>query len=270
MAAPEAGSNMRVSAADVCYVTNNVKLIRDVRLDLAPGEFVAIVGPNGAGKSTLLRLLAGDLRPSHGAITYDTVDVSSLRVRELATSRAFLEQRQAEDITFTVGQVVEMGRYPYRNDDSIGPDEDRRAVIGALEALDLVAIKHRSVASLSGGERQRTAIARTLAQEAPLVLLDEPTTALDIGHQEMAFGIMRSLGTRGRTVVAALHDLNMATAFDQVVLLHRGGVAACGTAEDVLNAKRLTEVYQYPIEVVQHPLRPGLLVLPSTDRSAHS
>lgn len=256
---------MKVSAADVCYVTNDVQLLCNVSLDLGPGDRVAVVGPNGAGKTTLLRLLAGDLRPSNGAITYDAADVSTLPVSRLATSRAFLAQRQAEDIAFSVAQVVEMGRYAYRNDADITPDEDRRAVTHALEALDLGALESRPISSLSGGERQRTAIARTIAQETPLVLFDEPTTALDIGHQELVLGVMRSLGRRGRTVVAVLHDLNMATAFDRVVLLDGGSVAAYGTAETVLNAERLTKIYGHPIKVVEHPLRAGILVLPSTE-----
>ena len=256
---------MRVTACDVCYVTGGIKLICDVSLDLDPGESVAIVGPNGAGKSTLLELLAGDLYPSQGKITYDGVDIGALPVRELATARAFLAQRQAEDIAFTVRQVVEMGRYAYRNDPSVRPDDDRSAVTDALDSLDLVALESRAVSTLSGGERQRTGIARALAQGTPLVLLDEPTTALDVRHQEMVLGVIRSLGRDGRTVVAVLHDLNMATAFDQVILLDQGGVAAHGGAEDVLNAERLTRVYNHPIEVVEHPLRPGILVLPSSD-----
>jgi len=256
---------MRVVASDVCYVTGKVKLICEVSLDLAPGERVAIVGPNGAGKSTLLGLLAGDLRPSRGTITYDSADLSTIPVRQLATSRALLGQRQAEDITFTVGQVVGMGRYAHRSDAGIGPDDDRRAVSEALERLDLGTLENRPVSSLSGGERQRVAIARTLAQETPLLLLDEPTTALDVRHQEMVLDLIRSLGDRGRTVVAVLHDLNMATVFDQVILLHRGGVASYGAAAEVLNAERLTRVYDYPIEVVEHPLRPGILVLPFSD-----
>ena len=256
---------MRVSATDVCYVTNDVELVCDVSLDLAQGDRVAVVGPNGAGKSTLLSLLAGDLRPSRGSITYDGTDVSTLPVRHLATSRAFLGQRQAEDIAFNVRQVVEMGRYAYRDNASNLPSDDRRAVTGALEALDLVALEPRLVSSLSGGERQRTAIARTIAQETPLLLLDEPTTALDVGHQEMVLRVIRSLGGSGRTVVAVLHDLNMATAFDQVVLLDGGGVAAYGAPEEVLNSRSLTKVYEHPIEVVMHPLRQGLLVLPSME-----
>jgi iron complex transport system ATP-binding protein len=158
-----------------------------------------------------------------------------------------------------------MSRYVYRNDASILPGDDQRAVASALKALDLGALENRLVSSLSGGERQRTAVARTIAQETPLILLDEPTTALDIGHQEMVIRVIRSLGRSGRTVVAVLHDLNMATAFDQVVLLDGGNVAAYGTPHEVLNSKGLTKVYEHPIEVVEHPLRPGILVLPYTE-----
>ena len=254
---------MRVSATDLCYVTSDVELVRDVNLDLASGDRIAVVGPNGAGKTTLLALLAGDLRPSCGLITYGTADVSTLPVRQLATSRAILLQRQAEDVAFTVRQVVEMGRYVHRSDDSVGSAADRRSVTAALEALDLGALANRPVSSLSGGERQRAAIARTLAQDTPLVLLDEPTTALDIRHQETILRVLREVGRTGRTVVAVLHDLNLATAFDQVILMDRGGLAAMGRPEEVLNAARLTNVYEHPIDVVEHPLRLGLLVLPS-------
>ncbi len=256
---------MRVSAADVCFVTNGVRLVYDVSFNFETGGLVAIVGPNGAGKSTLLSLLAGDLRPTRGAVTYDGTDVSGLPVRQLATSRAHLGQRQAEDVAFTVGQVVGMGRYAYRSDARVGPEDDRRAVAGALSQLDLGELETRPVSSLSGGERHRVGIARTVAQETPLVLLDEPTTALDIGHQEMVLGVIGSLARSGRTVVAVLHDLNMATAFDHVILLDGGCVAAQGPAEEVLSAESLTRIYNYPIEVVKHPLRPGILVLPSTE-----
>jgi iron complex transport system ATP-binding protein len=265
MAPPEKEANVKLSASDLCYATNDVELVRDVNLGLAPGVRVAVVGPNGAGKSTLLSLLSGDFRPSRGSITYDGMDVPTLPVRQLARSRAFLGQHQAENIAFNVRQIVEMSRYVYRNDASILPGDDQRAVASALKALDLGALENRLVSSLSGGERQRTAVARTIAQETPLILLDEPTTALDIGHQEMVIRVIRSLGRSGRTVVAVLHDLNMATAFDQVVLLDGGNVAAYGTPHEVLNSKGLTEVYEHPIEVVEHPLRPGILVLPYTE-----
>jgi len=253
---------MRLSATDVCHEMGATKLIRDVNLEIGPGELLAVVGPNGAGKSTLIRLLAGELRPTGGTVGYDGLSVSTLSVGDLARSRAVLGQRQADDVAFSVADVVQMGRYAYRNDASRGPKADRSAVASALGVLGLVGLEHRSVSSLSGGERQRVAVARVLAQETPLVLLDEPTTALDLRHQQMILRIMRSLASAGHTVIAVLHDLTMATQFDRVMLLNGGAVSAYGSARTVLTSERLTEVYEHPVTVVDHPLGSGRLILP--------
>lgn len=253
---------MRVAASDACHDVGVSRLVGPISIELEPGSLLAIVGPNGAGKSTLLRLLGGDLHTTAGTVTFDGADASRMSVRDLARRRSMLGQGQTEDVAFTVDQVIGMGRYAHRNDPLIGPVEDRASVDAAIESLDLVGLENRVVASLSGGERQRTALARILAQDAPLVLLDEPTTALDIGHQQMVLGIMGGLAAQGRAVVAVLHDLNMAAEFDQVVLLSRGSLSAAGTAEVVLTSERLSNVYGYPIQVVDHPLRPGGLVVP--------
>lgn len=253
---------MRVVASDACYDVGASRLVGPISVELEPGNLLAIVGPNGAGKSTLLHLLGGDFRPSAGTVTFDGAEASHMSVGDLARRRSMLGQGQTEDVAFTVDQVIGMGRYAHRSDPTIGPAEDRASIDGALECLDLRGLENRVVASLSGGERQRTALARILAQDAPLILLDEPTTALDIGHQQMVLGIMRGLAAQGREVVAVLHDLNMAAEFDQVVLVSHGSICAAGTAETVLTSERLSDVYGYPIQVVDHPLRPGGLVLP--------
>lgn len=253
---------MKVHAAEVCYSVNGTRLVGPISFVADPGSRLAIVGPNGAGKSTLLRLLAGELRPTPGSITYDTVDATHLSISDLATRRAVLGQHQAEDVAFTVEQVVAMGRFAHRADTSIGGAEHQRSVLSALNAVDLGGLGGRSVSSLSSGERQRTAIARVLAQETPLLLLDEPTTALDIRHQQMVVEIIGALADRGRTVIAVLHDLNLATSFDRVLLLNEGTLYAHGRADEVLTSTTLSEVYQYPIEVIDHPLRSGRLILP--------
>jgi iron complex transport system ATP-binding protein len=253
---------VRVAASGACYDVGASRLVGPISVELEPGHLLAIVGPNGAGKSTLLRLLGGDLHPTAGMVTFDGADASRMPVGDLARRRAILGHSQTEDVAFTVDQVIGMGRYAHRDDPSIGPAKDRAAVDTAIESLDLRGLENRLVASLSGGERQRTALARILAQDAPLVLLDEPTTALDIGHQQMILRIMRGLAARGHEVVAVLHDLNMAAEFEQVVLLSRGSVSAAGTADVVLTSQRLSDVYGYPIQVVDHPLRSGGLVVP--------
>ncbi|MEN8113710.1 MAG: ABC transporter ATP-binding protein [Actinomycetota bacterium] len=253
---------MIVSATAVAYESQGRELIHDVTLDLPPGELVAVLGPNGAGKSTLLRLLAGELTPTHGTVTYDERPVSTLTVREIAMQCAFLAQNQLDDVAFSVENVVGMGRYVYRRDPSVTPLDDRAAVANSIAAMGLSGLSERPMRSLSGGERQRAALARTLAQDTPLVLLDEPTTALDIGHQEMVMGLIRQLGSQGRSVVAVLHDLNLTAVFDRVLLMSGGTAVAYGDSQSVLTADRLSEVYEYPIDVVDHPLGRGHLVLP--------
>ena len=253
---------MKAHATAVCFDINGTRLVGPVSFAADPGSRLAIVGPNGAGKSTLLRLLAGELRPTAGSITYDTVDATHLSISDLATRRAVLGQHQAEDVAFTVEQVVAMGRYAHRANPSIGGAEHQHSVASALDAVDLGGLGGRSVSSLSSGERQRTAIARVLAQDTPLLLLDEPTTALDIRHQQMVVEIIGALADGGRTVVAVLHDLNLATNFDHVLLLSEGTLSAHGSADEVLTSTRLSQVYQHPIEVIDHPLRSGRLILP--------
>jgi iron complex transport system ATP-binding protein len=253
---------MRVSAAAASFEINGTRLVGPVSFVADPGSRLAIVGPNGAGKSTLLRLLAGEVRPTTGSIIYDTVDTTRLSVSDLATRRAVLGQHQAEEVAFTVQQVVAMGRYAHRGDPSIERSEHQESVASALDAVDLHGLGTRAVSSLSSGERQRTAIARVLTQDTPLLLLDEPTTALDIRHQQMVVEIIGALAGRGRTVIAVLHDLNLATEFDRVLLLSEGTLSAHGSADEVLTSTRLSHVYQHPIEVIDHPLRDGRLILP--------
>ena len=253
---------MRLTADDLCLDVAGTRLVGPIDLSVGPGALLAIVGPNGAGKSTLLRLLAGDARPSAGSVTYDTRQASHIPVGELARLRSVLAQHQSEDVAFSVEEVVGMGRYALRMDPTVDSAQHQNAIDEAIARMGLRGLEDRPVARLSGGERQRTAIARTLAQDTPVVLLDEPTTALDIGHQQMVLETMATLSVQDRTVIAVLHDLNLAARFSDVILLDRGRLAAHGAANDVLTADRLSDVYEYPIEVLEHPLQPGNLILP--------
>jgi len=239
-------------------------LVSNISLEFDIGSFTVVIGPNGAGKTTLLRLLAGDAAPTHGTVSYDGENVRGIAVSAMAKLRSVLPQRPLSDSSFTVEQIISMGRYVYRFDAGSDDTTELALVDDVLGSLDLVDLRTRRIRSLSGGEPQRVALARVLVQGTPRVLLDEPTTALEIRHQETVTVLLERLPRENHTVVAVLHDLSRATSFDQVVLLHRGKIAAFGKPAEVLTSELLSEVYAHPIDVVPHPTRPGLLMLPRT------
>lgn len=252
-----------IEAEGISYRIGDFALVEGVSLDVAAGDAIAVVGPNGAGKSTLLRLLAGELAPSAGRLTMFGEPVAGASLTELALRRSFLGQHLVSDVPFTVREVVGMGRHPHRSSAGKSTDEDALAVAEALDRMDVAHLADRVLATLSGGEEQRVHLARILAQRASVMLLDEPTTALDIGHQELVSRTLRLLAARGAAIVAVLHDLNLAAAFaDRILLLDRGNAVAFGTPSEVLRAETLTAVYSHPITVVDHPHRPVPLVLP--------
>jgi iron complex transport system ATP-binding protein len=257
---------VNVSLDNVGFDAGGRSLVSNVSLELATGSLTALIGPNGAGKTTLLRLLAGDNLPSRGSVRYEGEPLDQIFVRRRAGLRAVMVEHHATDNPFTVEQVVSMGRYPFRGraDESVA--QDRKWVDEAIDSLDLGEIRARPIRLLSGGEQQRVAIARVLAQQAPLVLFDEPTTALDLGHQEAVIALISDMGSQGHTVVAVLHDLNLTAHFDHVVLLDGGAAIAAGAPGDVLTSTVLSAVYHHPIDVVPHPRRDGVLVLPQSFR----
>jgi iron complex transport system ATP-binding protein len=254
-----------VVARDVAYAVDGAVLLDGVDLDVRAGEVLAVVGPNGAGKSTLLGVLAGDLEPTRGEVRYDDADVRRLRAGDLARRRAVLLQEHRLSFPFAVADVVRMGRAPWRG--TAQEDDDERAVAGALAEAEAGHLAERRFPSLSGGEKARVAFARVRAQATPVLLLDEPTAALDVRHQELLLDRAGDRAHAGDAVVAVLHDLTLAAAHaDRVAVLAGGRLRALGAPEDVLTASLLTDVYRYPVEVVPHPRTGALLVLP--DRAA--
>ena len=249
-------------AENVTYRVGGHTLVDGVDLVGRPGEVIAILGPNGAGKTTLLRLMSGDLLPDEGALTVGGIDTSDTVPLELAKVRSVMRQGSATDIPFTALAVVEMGRYPHRTDEDASLDLDRSAIRSAMERTDTAQLASRIFSTLSGGEQTRVIMARVFAQAAPLVLLDEPTTALDVAHQERVLGEMRQLAAEQACVIAVLHDLN-AAAFhaDRIVLMDEGTIKAEGSPTDVLDADLLSTVYRQSMTVVEHPTRKCPLVL---------
>ena len=218
-------------------------VLTGVTLRIEPGEAVALVGPNGAGKTTLLRMLAG-LVPHTGEVRLDGWPVRRMDARERARRVALVRQQTALPVDFTVREVVEMGRAPHVAWAGRLGAADRAAVDAALAAADLGGLAGRSVRQLSGGEQQRVGLAQALAQDTPVLLLDEPTAHLDVRHQMEMLGRARALADSGRTVVAALHDLDRAVAFaGRLVVLSAGRIAADGPPGAVLTEALLAAVF---------------------------
>ncbi|WP_394814894.1 heme ABC transporter ATP-binding protein [Streptomyces millisiae] len=236
-------------------------VLTGVDLTVRAGELLALVGPNGAGKSTLLAALAADLPPAAGTLTIAGRPPGAWGARGLALRRALLPQSATLAFPFTVAEVVRMGRAPWAG--TPAEDEDEAAVAEAMAATEVTPFAARPFSALSGGERARVALARVLAQRAPLLLLDEPTAALDLRHQELVLGVCRARAAAGDAVVVVLHDLGLAAAHaDRAAVLHGGRVAADGPPEAVFTEESLSRVYQHPVEVLPHPETGVRLVVP--------
>lgn len=252
---------LRAERVTVSYPGADEPALSAATIEVRAGEVHALVGPNGAGKSTLFGVLAGDVAPSSGGVTIDGERVSSIRPLDLARRRAVLLQETRVAFAFTVEQVVRMGRAPWAR--TPAENEDDAVVAGALARTHMTALAHRTVSSLSGGERARAALARVLAQNVDVLLLDEPTAALDLRHQEEVLSLARERAREGAAVAIVLHDLNAALAFaDQVTLISRGRVEASGTAADVLTADAIERVYGQSVDVFAHPVTGVPLVVP--------
>jgi iron complex transport system ATP-binding protein len=237
------------------------RVLDGVDLAVRAGELVALIGPNGAGKSTALGVLAGDTAPDTGVALIDGRDARRVPVAELGRMRAVLLQQKGVSFSYPVREVVAMGRMPWARTPQ--SDDDAAIIADALERTSTSHLADRDVTTLSGGELARVSLARVLAQCCPIMLLDEPTDALDLGHQEQVLTLAAELARTGCAVLAVLHDLDLAAAYaDRVVLLSDGRVVADGAPEEVLTAERIGAVYAYPVEVVPHPGSGAPLVLP--------
>lgn len=248
---------------------DGVDLVHDVSLQAVPGELVTIIGPNGAGKSTVLRVASGELTATSGSVRLGESEIGDLLPSERARRRAAFLQGAATDVPFSVWDVVMMGRHPHRREPANSAAADQSAASAAMERTDVAHLAARSFSTLSAGEQTRVALARVLAQDTPLLLLDEPTTALDVGHDMMVMRILGDLAGAGRTVVTVLHDLNAAARHaSRIVAMDNGAVVAAGSPEAVLQPDLLSSIYRHPMRVVPHPFEPGLLVLPVGQSSA--
>jgi iron complex transport system ATP-binding protein len=219
-------------------------VLSGVDLVVRQGETVVLLGPNGSGKSTLLKSIAKDVASTGGEILLSGNAIVSLSHREVAKRVAFVPQEESFKFEFLVRDVVTMGRLPISNSLWDSP-EDVEAATLAMEQADCLYLQDRSVMALSGGEKQRVLIARALAQGAPLILFDEPTSHLDVEHQLVVQTLIRKLAHNGHATITAIHDLNLAPLVaDRAVLLHRGKVGMDASIQEVLESKLLDEVYR--------------------------
>jgi len=235
--------------------TPNIPTVHDVSLEVHSGEFLTLVGPNGSGKTTLLRLLDRILLPAHGRITLNGKDLSAYSRAELARKIAFVPQEPAPQFPFTVAEVVLMGRSPHTRGSLFENSHDREIARSMMQLTDTAHLADKPVTALSGGERQRVYIARALAQQPEIILLDEPNAHLDIAHQIDVFRILKRLNTEsGLTVISVSHDLNLASSYsDRVAILVCGSLLAIGTPQEVLTEPRIREAFQTEVLIDRHP-----------------
>ena len=241
------------------------RIVQDVDVGIEAGEWVALIGPNGAGKTTLLRAIAG-LLPFVGSISIHGRETSTLQRRELSRLIALVPQEPSTPSWMTVGEYVLLGRTPHLGPLAREGRRDRLAASRALARLDLLPYADRLLGTLSGGEKQRAVIARALAQEATIVILDEPTASLDIGHQQQALELLEDLrGESELTLVAAMHDLTLAAQYvERMLMIRDGRIVADGSPAHVLTEERIAEHYDATIRVID--LGGGVAVVPARPR----
>ena len=243
---------IEAKAVDFHYDTTRV--IHGVSMSLNPGEFLGIIGPNGAGKSTMLRLLCGILKPEHGTVLLFGKDISHQSQKLIAQQIAFVPQETHFALDFPVNEIVRMGRYPYKRPFQREDAADRRATEYALDAANVTDLHTRPINSLSSGERQRVVIARALAQSPRILLLDEPTSHLDLHHQFAIMELLTRLNADGISIVVVHHDLNLASLYCRnLMLMHDGKIFAQGKPGDLLTKKTLKRVYGADVKIVRHP-----------------
>ncbi|MEM8925146.1 MAG: ABC transporter ATP-binding protein [Actinomycetota bacterium] len=258
---PTPAAELRASGIDAGYTS---RILHGIEVEAMAGKITALVGPNGSGKSTLLRVCANLLDPEAGSVVVAGEDISSMSTRDVATRLALLPQGPVTPPYLTVRDLVAQGRFAHVGPLGMLRRRDHEAVDNAVALVGLESMINRDVDTLSGGERQRAWLALSLAQETPVLALDEPTTFLDIGHQWEVLELVRTLNTdRGLTVLMVLHDLNHAASFsDHLIVLDEGRVVADGDPWSILTTDLLREVFGIEASIVPDPKTQRPLIVP--------
>ena len=244
-----------VDLTDVTVRLGDVTALEAVSIQVEAGCLLGLIGPNGAGKTTLLRTITAAVTPDTGSVLVDGESVHSLSSRAVSRLVAVVPQEPAMSFAFDVREIVAMGRTPYASRFGGGDRTDAASVEAAMERTDVAAFADRPITDVSGGERQRILLARAVAQDTPVLLLDEPTASLDINHQIRTFELVRELVTDGRTVIAAIHDLGLAARYcDELAVLNEGAIVQRGTPETVLTPRTIEDVFDAAAIVTTNPV----------------
>lgn len=241
-----------VEVKNLFYKTKDKIILNDISIKFPEKKFIGIIGPNGAGKSTLLKNIYGVLTPNSGNIFIDNKNIKKMNGKERAKKIAVLSQEDRENFDFSIEDIVEMGRYPYKSIFENYSKKDRDITFNMLKKTGMEDYIGRNFKDLSGGEKQRVLIARALAQDAPILILDEPTNHLDIGYQLQLLHLIKHLD---KSVIAALHDLNVAAIFcDYIYILKDGKLIEEGIPEKVLNKENLKNIFNIECYIGKNPI----------------
>ena len=253
----------RLSARSVTAGYDKRTIFRDLDVEIPDGSFTVIIGPNACGKSTMLRTLSNLLKPSAGEVILDGKAMNTYKPKEVARKLGLLPQSSTAPDGMTVANLVAHGRFPYQSLIQQWTEEDERAVRSALELTRTVEIEDRYVDELSGGQRQRVWVAMALAQETPILLLDEPTTYLDITHQIELMELFADLNANGKTLVAVLHDLNHATRYaTHLIAMKSGTIVAQGKPSEIMTEELVETVFGLKSKIIDDPITHTPLVIP--------
>jgi len=256
--------DIMLSTNKLIFRYNQEPVLDDVNLEIDKGSFVSIIGPNGSGKSTLLKNISAELIPQQGAVILENQDIFTINKKILAQNMAVVPQETGGDFAFSVWEAVLMGRMPHQKRFQADSEQDMEIAARAMKLTNVWGLRDRMINELSGGEKQRVIVARALAQEPRILLLDEPTSHLDLQHQLELLELLHDLNhNRGLTIIAVLHDLNLAARFSQkILLLDRGRIFAYGTPAQVLTVDNIRKTYHIEVAVTTNAISGGLNIIP--------